>query len=338
MNRLVLIDGNAILHRAYHALPPLTAPDGSVVNAVYGFTSMLFKLFTDLKPTHIAVAFDRAKPTFRKQLFAGYQAKRPKMDEELAGQIAKVHDVIAAFGISMYEVDGYEADDVIGSLAQQAIRDTKYVIGKAENVSHITSHVSPVDQVIIVTGDRDLLQLVEDDKVLTYMPVKGLSEAKVYGEKEAKERLGVPPKQIPDFKALAGDASDNYPGVAGIGPKTAGQLLEIFGSVEALYEAIARKDTRLTKFSQNVLEKLAHGAEDAVLSKDLATIRTDVPIHLDIDGAKIETLDRPEARKALEDLHFFSLLKRLQKLGKEETVVEEKKKVTKKKEEQLTLV
>lgn len=317
VNRLVLIDGNAILHRAYHALPPLTAPDGSVVNAVYGFTSMLFKLFTDLHPTHIAVAFDRAKPTFRKQLFAGYQAHRPKMDEGLVGQIEKVHEVVRAFAIPIYEVDGYEADDVIGSLTRQC------------------QMINAKCQIIIVTGDRDLLQLVEDEKVLTYMPVKGLSEAKVYGEKEAQERLGVPPKKIPDFKALAGDQSDNYPGVAGIGPKTANQLLEIFGSVEELYQAIAKKDKRLAKFSPAVLEKLAHGAEDAVLSKDLATIRTDVPIHLNLDESTIKTLDRPEARKALEDLHFFSLLKRLQKLGKEEAPVE-KQKV--KKEEQLSLV
>ncbi len=316
MNRLVLIDGNAILHRAFHALPiTLTTPEGTPVNAVYGFTTMLFKLFSDLQPTYIAVAFDRAAPTFRKQMFASYQSHRPKMDEGLVGQIEKVHDVVRSFGIPVYELDGYEADDVIGSLARQAI-DT---------------------QVIIVTGDRDLLQLVEDDKILTYMPVKGLSEAKIYGEKEARERLGVDPKQIPDYKALAGDQSDNYPGVAGIGPKTASQLLGTFGSVEALYEAIQKKDKRLLDMSPNVLEKLAHGAEDAVLSKDLATIRTDAPVHLNLDESKIVSLDTPQSRKALEDLHFFSLLKRLQKLGNEEAPVEKKEKEIKKKEVQQQL-
>lgn len=316
MNRLVLIDGNAILHRAFHALPQtLTSPDGLPVNAVYGFTTMLFKLFSDLKPTYIAVAFDRAKPTFRKQMFAGYQAHRPKMDEGLSGQIEKVHDVVRSFDIPIYELDGYEADDVIGSLAKQAINT----------------------QVIIVTGDRDLLQLVKDDRVLTYMPVKGLSEAKIYGEKEARERLGVHPKQIPDYKALAGDQSDNYPGVQGIGPKTAVQLLETFGSVEKLYQAIQKKDKRLEILSPHILEKLAVGAEDAVLSKDLATIRTDAPIHLNLDAAKITSLDQPEAKKTLEELHFFSLLKRLQKLGKEEAPVEKNKKETKKKEVQQQL-
>ncbi|MBI5619795.1 hypothetical protein HY950_02430 [Candidatus Gottesmanbacteria bacterium] len=300
MNRLVLIDGNAILHRAFHALPPLTAPDGSLVNAVYGFTSMLLKIINDLAPTHMAVAFDRPKPTFRKQMFAGYQAKRPKMDEELSSQIVKVHDVVAAFGIPAYEVDGYEADDVIGTLARSAtIRQSNKVTKQ-----HI-------DQVIIVTGDRDILQLVEDERVFVYMPTKGLSEAKLYGEKEVVERMGVPPKQIPDFKALAGDASDNYPGVNGIGPKTATELLKHFRSVEELYRAIQKKDKRAQTLPEGTLTKLSHGAEDAVLSKDLATIRTDVPMPIDLAETKLKLLDTPAARKALEDLHFHSLIKRL---------------------------
>lgn len=165
MNRLVLIDGNAMLHRAYHAIPPfLTSPDGSVVNAVYGFGTMLVKLIGDLKPTHVAVAFDRPKPTFRKKLFKEYQAKRPELDPELIEQIPKVHDLITSFGIPIFEQDGFEADDVIGTLAKNRKKEG-------------------IDQIIIVTGDRDILQLVEDEKVLVYMPTKGLSEAKLYGEK-----------------------------------------------------------------------------------------------------------------------------------------------------------
>lgn len=296
MNRLVLIDGNAILHRAYHALPPLTSPDGTVVNAVYGFVSMLFRIFTDLKPTHLVVAFDRPAPTFRKQMFASYQAKRPEMAEELSHQIKILHDVVSAFQIPIYEVDGYEADDVLGTIAKQAISDKQ--------------KEKKFEDVIVVTGDRDLLQLV-NDKVKTYMPVKGLSEAKLYGAVEAKERLGVNPEQIPDFKALAGDASDNYPGVSGIGPKTAVELLSQFGTVEEIYNAIKDKDKRLTKFSDKVLEKLANGAEDAVLSKDLATVRTDVPIKLDLEKAKIDSLDTPQAREELKKLNFKTLYKRL---------------------------
>lgn len=271
MNRLVLIDGNAILHRAYHALPPLTAPDGSVVNAVYGFGTMLLRLITDLAPTHVAVAFDRPKPTFRKKMFRGYQAKRPKMDEELVDQIPKVHDLITSFGIPIFEVDGFEADDVIGTLAKHS-----------------------KDQVIIVTGDRDMLQLVQDDKVLVYMPTKGLSQAKLYGEKEVSERMGVAPGKIPDFKALAGDPSDNYPGVSGIGPKTAAALLAKYHTLEKL---LASKEL-------STAEK-----KSARLAKDLATIRTNVPL----EGALLPlgSLNRPQAIKELTTLGFRSLLKRI---------------------------
>jgi DNA polymerase-1 len=271
MNRLVLIDGNAILHRAYHALPPLTAPDGSVVNAVYGFATMLLRLIGDLKPSHVAVAFDRPKPTFRKKLFKGYQAKRPKMDEELADQIPKVHDLIGSFGIPIFEVDGFEADDVIGTLTKQS-----------------------KDQVIIVTGDKDLLQLVKDEKVLVYMPTRGLSEAKLYDEQAVKERIGVAPDKIPDFKALAGDPSDNYPGVSGIGPKTAAALLAKYKTLEGILK------TKELSASEKKSARLGH---------DLATIRTNVPLTGSL--VPLRSLNRPEAIAELTTLGFRSLIKRI---------------------------
>jgi len=275
MNRLILIDGNAVLHRAYHAIPPLTAPDGSVVNAVYGFGTMLLRLINDLRPTHVAVAFDRPKPTFRKELFKGYQAKRPKMDDALICQIPKVHDLVSSFGIPIFEVDGFEADDVIGTLAKHRKKDG-------------------IDQVIIVTGDRDILQLVEDENVLVYMPTKGLSEAKLYGESEVKERMGVTPDKIPDFKALAGDSSDNYPGVPGIGPKTAVALLTKYKSIAGIL-----KSKELT-----VEEK-----KSARMSHDLATIRTNVPLTGSI--TPLGSLNRSEAVSQLTKLGFRSLLKRI---------------------------
>lgn len=297
MNRLVLIDGNAILHRAYHALPPLTAPDGSLVNAVYGFTTMLLRINNDLRPTHIAVCFDRPKPTFRKKLFKGYQAKRPKMDEELVGQIEKVHEVVRAFGLPIFEKDGFEADDVIGTLAAKEKKG--------------------IDQTIIVTGDKDILQLV-NDHTYAYMPTKGLSEAKLYMEKDVVERMGVRPTRIPDLKGLMGDASDNYPGVDGIGPKTAVLLIDIFGSVENVYKAIGKKDKKLENFSASVIGKLEKGKESAKLSKDLATIRTNVELDETLENAHVTTLDTPQARKILGELHFHSLLKRLTGEKKEE--------------------
>jgi len=303
MNRLVLIDGNAVLHRAYHAIPPLTAPDGSIVNAVYGFTAMLIRLFHDLNPTHIAVAFDRPKPTFRKKLYKEYQATRPKMDEALVGQIEKVHEVVRAFGIPIFEKDGFEADDVIGTIAKQV-----------------------TDQVIIVTGDRDILQLVVDDKVMVYMPTKGLSEAKLYWSADVKERLGVAPDHIADYKGLAGDASDNYPGIDGIGPKTAVSLLEKFDTVEKLYQALKKKDKRFETVSPSVLAKLKSGEASAKLSKDLATIRTDVVLDEVLPQTSIKTLDTPEIEKILSDLHFHSLLKRLRGEAEKPKLTKESKK------------
>ncbi len=272
MNRLVVIDGNAILHRAYHALPPLTAPDGQLVNAVYGFISILIKIFHDLKPTHMAVAFDRPEPTFRKSLYKDYQGKRPEMDMDLVSQIPKVQDVVRAFGIPMYDKAGFEADDVIGTIVKQAAME-----------------------VIIVTGDKDILQLVDDARgIKVFMPTKGLSEGKIFGEKDVVEKMGVTPAQIPDLKALMGDSSDNYPGVAGIGPKTAIELLTTYGSVEKIIQAKELKDSE----------------QSARLGLALATIRSDIPIEIKT-LVPLETLDTPEAREKLEEFHFPSLIKRL---------------------------
>jgi len=215
MQRLILIDGHAILHRAYHAIPPLTNSEGKLVNAVFGFTSMLLKVINDLQPKFIAVTFDRPKPTFRKKMYKHYQAKRPEMDKELSGQIEMVHEVVKKMGLAIYEMDGYEADDVIGTL-----------VSKVKNLKSTTQNqISDEDiETVIVTGDRDILQLVEE-KTKVYMPVKGLSESMLYGEEQVEKKFGVKASQIIDYKALVGDQSDNYPGVPGIGPKSASSLL-----------------------------------------------------------------------------------------------------------------
>jgi len=332
MNRLVLIDGNAILHRAFHALPPLTAPDGSIVNAVYGFTSMLLRIIHDLRPTHIAVAFDRAAPTFRKKMFKEYQANRPKMDETLIPQIEKVHEVVRAFGIPIFEKDGYEADDILGTICRE-ISNIKYQISKKQ----IKNKKETIDQIIIVTGDRDILQLVEDDKILVYMPTKGLSEGKLFGEKETEERLGVSPKLIPDYKALAGDASDNYPGIAGIGPKTAVEILKKAGSIDQLYTHIEKKSFGL---SDALVSKIKEGKESAILSHELATIKQDVAIDVDIPLFSPVQLTGDDVMKTLQSFGFQSLIKRL---GKGEKSVKEFKKIgdmeiKKEASEQMTLV
>jgi len=312
--RLVLIDGNAILHRAFHALPPLTAPDGSVVNAVYGFTSMLLRIVHDLRPTHLAVAFDRPAPTFRKKIFTGYQAKRPKMDDTLIPQVEKVHEVVRAFNIPIFEMDGYEADDIIGTVVSSVIPNG--VRNPQRDPSQKPRDDNAINQVIIVTGDRDILQLVEDEKVLVYMPTKGLSEGRLYGEKETEERLGVVPQLIPDYKALAGDASDNYPGIPGIGPKTAVEILQKAGSIDELYKHIDKKSFGL---SDALVTKIKKGKESALLSHQLATIKQDVPIDIDIPDFSEEQLRSPQVIEVLQSFGFASLIKRIEKQKTEDT-------------------
>ncbi len=331
MNRLLIIDGNAMMHRAYHAIPPLTAPDGSVVNVVYGFATMMLRLHQNLAPSHMAVTFDRPAPTFRKTLFPGYQSKRPKMEDSLSEQIPKVHGLVEAFGIPIFEKDGFEADDVIGTLAKRVTsgrgqeagnrrQETRNEGQGREGVSRVSCDMLPIiDQVVIVTGDRDILQLVDGDRIMVYMPTKGITEGKIYHEKEVIERLGVAPHAIPDYKGLAGDSSDNYPGVEGIGPKTAIELLSKFNTVEGVYafiDSLSEKSGIMNTeewkkhgLSQGALDKLLRGKEMAFLSKDLATIRTNVSI--DISLPQVPTLNTKSSREALSEYHFHSLLKRM---------------------------
>lgn len=297
MRRLLLVDGNAMLHRAFHAIPLLTNAEGKPTNAIYGFATMLIRLVHDLQPTHIAVVFDRPAPTFRKKLAPTYQETRPKMDEGLASQIPAVHKLVSAFHIPIFEMDGFEADDLMGTI-----------------VTQVTTHMGetyPIDQVIIVTGDRDILQLVVDENVLVYMPTKGISEGKLYDEQAVIERLGIHPTKIADWKGFAGDQSDNYPGVFGIGPKTAVDLVATYGSVEAVYEALEKGKAPL---SQGVMQKLTTGKESALLSKNLATIRRDVPIQFVADDARLVTLITDDAIAFLEQYRMGSIVKRLKSM------------------------
>jgi len=298
--KLVLIDGNAVLHRAYHALPPLTTRSGELVNAVYGFASMLLKILSDFQPKYLIVAFDTPKPTFRKQEFVGYQAKRPIMDKELSGQIEKVHELVRTFNIPIFAVEGYEADDVIGSLAEQAASKRQRQ-SKSDNL-----------EVVIVTGDRDLMQLVSE-KVKLFMPQKGLSEGQIFGEKEVEGKMGIPPKQIVDYKGLVGDSADNYPGVPGIGPKTAIELLKKFGSLEGIYRRLGdeRRNEAGEGIGESVKGKLREGRESAILSKKLATIVTNVPISLDWEKCQTKEFDKERVAEFFKELGFRSLVGRV---------------------------
>ncbi len=289
MDKLVLIDGNAILHRAYHALPPLTTKRGEPINAVYGFISMLLRVIQDLRPTHIVVAFDRKEPTFRHKEYKQYQAHRPETDKNLISQFDKARRVIDAFGIPFYDKAGFEADDVIGTLAKQAEKK--------------------LDEIIIVTGDKDILQLVTK-KTKVYLPIRGLSDAKLMEKADVVEKMGVRPEQIDDYKALVGDPSDNYPGVPGIGPKTTIKLLAEYGTVDNVYK-------NMDRIQESTAKKLKEGKDLAKISQKLATIVTNVPIKLDVEKSGKWKVNNKNVLDLFAEYGFKTLTKRANKVGEE---------------------
>lgn len=293
MKKLILIDSNALVHRAFHALPPsLTSPKGIVTNAVYGFTSVLLKMLKDLKPDYIAATFDMAGPTFRHEEFSEYKATRTKAPDELYAQIPLVKSLLAAFGIPVFELQGYEADDVIGSLAEQA-----------KQIADL--------ETIIVTGDMDTLQLVDSPCVSVFTLRKGVTDTVIYDEKEVKKRYGISPAQIADFKGLKGDPSDNIPGVKGIGEKTASMLIQKFGSLENLYEKLER-DKKKLGIPEKLSAKLIESKDMALFSKKLATIIRNVPVAFTIEDVDWHTrFDGAALDNIMREFGFFSLLKRI---------------------------
>jgi DNA polymerase-1 len=287
---LVLFDGNAIVHRAFHAFEatkPLTvSKTGEVVSAVYGFALMLLKVINELKPTHYAIAFDLAAPTFRHQLFDQYKAQRPKTPEELVSQLGRVRELVSAFHIPVYELEGYEADDVLGTLSHQASQQD-------------------IDTTI-VTGDADAMQLVSPRvKVLYPKPRGTFSDTTLYDEAEVMQKYGIEPRQIADFKALKGDPSDNIPGVPKIGPVNAANLLSKFGSIEQIYEHI---DEVTPPRLQTILRENEAVARQ---SKELTTIVTQTPVTLNLDDCRVSQYDRNQVTELFRNLEFYSLLSKL---------------------------
>lgn len=276
-SKLLILDGNSVLHRAYYALPDWRNRSGEATAGVYGFLSMMLKSIEELKPTHLAIVFDHPSPTFRHLMYVGYQHQREKdrqVSEDIWGQIDKLKRVFQLASIPVYQLESFEADDVIGTLSLQA--------------SSLNS------QVTIITGDRDLMQLV-NDKVNLYMPIKGVSDTVIVDRNKVKERLGVWPEQVIDYKALCGDSSDNYPGVPGIGPKTAVSLLERYKT----FEEVVKKANN---------PKVIAGYESGELSKRLATIRIDAPITLNLEKAILPDKDKMLA--VFQELGYKSLIKR----------------------------
>jgi DNA polymerase I len=319
MSKLVIIDSMAILHRAYHAIPPLTARNGDPINAIYGLTSMLLKIITDFSPTHLVFTFDEKEKTFRQKDFPDYQVQRKPTPDDLSSQFTKAKDLAKVMSIPYYSKPGYEADDLIGSIANQvtmasglkttATNDYNEMQTDHGNNKTVDDSLSAISSTVIVTGDRDILQLVDDSKnIKLYMPIAGLTNAKLFGEKETIERMGVKPSQIVDYKALVGDPSDNYPGVPGIGPKTATTLLEKYDTFHNIYK-------KISEIKESVREKLMKGKDLGEVSYKLATIVRDVPIEFNFDEMKNWKVDSDKVFGLFEEYGFRSLTRRAKEVG-----------------------
>ncbi len=293
--RLVLLDAHAIIHRAYHALPDFQAPDGSPTGALYGLSAMLLKIMQDLSPDYIAACYDLPKPTVRHEAYEGYKSTRQKSDDALVSQIISSRRVFEAFCIPIYEREGFEADDILGTIAEE-LKD------------------KPDLEVVIASGDMDTLQLVDENRVKVYTLKKGINDTIMYDEKAVRERFGFDPALIPDYKGLRGDPSDNIIGIPGIGEKTATELITTFGTIEDIYQAIKKdEDLVLAKgVKPRILNLLKEHEEDAEFSKMLATIRTDAPIAFSLkDTTREDHVSLPKIISLFDELGFRSLRARV---------------------------
>ncbi len=292
--RLIIIDANSIIHRAFHALPPLTNKKGEQIGAVYGFLLAFFKSIKDFEPDFIATCFDVHAPTFRHKKFKQYKAKRPPAPKELYTQIPKIKKILKVLNVSIFEKQGFEADDIIGTIAKLAPR--KQIIPELET--------------IILTGDRDALQLV-NAKTKVFALSRGIKNAILYDQNEVQEKYGISSQQIVDYKALKGDASDNIPGVTGIGDKTAVKLLQQFKSLENLYQELETGSKKAKEIKPRLKELLLQYKEQAFLSKFLATIKKDVSINFDLKNCQWGEYEDLKVANVFKNLGLNSLIKRL---------------------------
>ena len=292
--RLFIIDGNSLLHRAWHAIPPLTTKDGLVVNAAYGFAMALDNILHEHKPTHLVVCWDVKGGTFRDDMFEDYKAGREEKEQELYDQIDIINDILDAHGIPAFGIEGYEADDVIGTIAE------------------IERHNDETDT-IIITGDLDTLQLVDKSTEVLFF-VKGLTKLKTYDIDAVEERYGFGPEHVVDYKALCGDPSDNIPGVKGVGKKTATDLIQKYGGVDEIYDALKAGELEGV-MSTSVVSRLETDEKNARMSEELATIVRDVEMDFSMDDAQMDDPDWTKIRDLYRELEFSSLLRRLERRG-----------------------
>ena len=305
----LIIDAFSLLFRAFHAFPlSLTTKSGELTNAVFGFTRLLLDALEKARPEYVVVGTDMGKPTFRHQEYTAYKANRTEAPHELTAQIGRMYQVLTALNIPTIGVEGYEADDVIGTLATRM------------------KHEEPNLRVGIFTGDKDAYQLVGENVFIVSPPRGGKGEISILGQEEVKERLGVEPEQVIDFKALCGDASDNIPGVRGIGPKSAAKLLSDFTTLKNIYSGLALSanqpelidetvpesehqalQEKANQLSAGTIKKLADGQAEAWLSQRLATIDTHVPLEFHLAQAKLSDYDKATALSLFDELNFASL-------------------------------
>jgi DNA polymerase-1 len=285
----VIIDSNSIIHRAFHALPPFKNKEGELVNAVYGFLLVLFKLLKELKPKYFVACFDLPEPTFRKKAFAEYKATRKKAPDELYAQIPMVKNVLKVFNVPVFEKSGYEGDDLIGTLANSLTK------GKEDKVKNI-----------IVSGDLDNLQLINEN-TFVYFLNKGVKNGLIYDAKMISDKYeGLTPLQLIEYKGLRGDISDNIPGVKGIGEKTALKLIKDFVSIKNLYDNLEKSD-----LPKGVKEKLILGKEKAFLSRELSEIKRDVPLEVNMKNCEWGGYNEKEIVSMLKEFGFNSLIKNI---------------------------
>ncbi len=289
MKKLLLIDSHALIYRMYHAMAPLTSPENEPVGAVYGLAGLLLKIYHDINPDYIIACFDRKERTFRKEKYEEYKAHRQPMPDDLVSQLAKIREVFDAFHIKQFDLPGFEADDLIGTLAEKLKRQ-------------------PGTQVVILSGDRDLLQLVDDDHVVVRLMRNGGNETVEYNEAHVKEEYGLAPAQLIELKGLIGDTSDNIPGVEGVGPKTATPLIQEFKTIEEIYDNLVIVNPKIAK-------KFEGKKEIALMSRDLATIHRNAPIFIDsIEDAKVLPFDKVALKAFFEKYAFSSLIRQLEEL------------------------
>lgn len=293
--RVVLLDAHAILHRAYHALPEFTDTGGEPTGALYGLVAMLLKAIGDLKPDYLLACFDLPGPTYRHEAYKEYKGTRAKMDDALARQINRSRDVFAAFAIPIYERPGFEADDILGTIVEKLKHDRSI-------------------EIVIVSGDMDTMQLVDDERVRVYTLRKGIKDTILYDEKKVEERFGFKPESLPDFKGLRGDPSDNIIGIPGIGEKTATTLITEFGSIERLYTKLKKEkaSVKALGMSDRVLSLLEENEEEARFSKMLAEIKRDVPLSFSLpEKPWRESLSLPSVLALFRELRFRTLSERV---------------------------